>query len=94
MKRALCLNNKAKIVFLEHVANYLRCDRVGDELVNEFKSLNSILISFSDDLMHNGLLIMISKLGGEPFLLFFLFKSVTPLILATVNFLRQVLDWI
>jgi len=42
--------NGAKIVFLEHISDYLRCDRVGNDVVNEVGSSNSIINLSSSDL--------------------------------------------
>jgi hypothetical protein len=50
------------IVFLEHVSQYLKCDRVGNNVVNKFNGLNSIIKPFSCDLIDNILLMVKRKL--------------------------------
>jgi len=49
-ERTFLLFNGAKIVFLEHISDCLRCDRVGNDVVNEVGSLNSIINLSSSDL--------------------------------------------
>ena len=44
-------NNGAEIVFLEHISDCLRCDRVGNDVVDEVDSLNSIINLSSSDLV-------------------------------------------
>jgi len=50
-KRTFLLNNRVKIVFLEHISDCLKCDRVGNDVVNEVGSLNSIINLSSSDLV-------------------------------------------
>jgi hypothetical protein len=62
-KRAFLLNNRAKVVLLEHIPNCLGCDRVGDDGVDEIGGLNSIVSLPSGDLAKNGLFVAMRKLG-------------------------------
>ena len=50
-KRSFLLNNGVKIVFLEHISDCLRCDRVGNDVINKVGSLNSIINMSSSDLV-------------------------------------------
>jgi hypothetical protein len=50
------------IVFLKHVSHYLKYDKVGDNVVNKFNSLNSSIKPFSYNLMDNILPIIKKKL--------------------------------
>ena len=60
------------IVFLKHVSHYLKCDRVGDNVVNKFDSLNSIIKPFSYNLIDNILPIVKRKLKTITFFAVFL----------------------
>ena len=46
-----------KIVFLEYISDCLRVDRVGDDGVNEFGGLDSIIGLSSGDSVNDGLLV-------------------------------------
>ena len=59
-------------VFLKHVSHYLRCDRVGDNVVNKFNGLNSIIKPFSYNLINNILPIIKRKLKTIAFFAVFL----------------------
>ncbi len=51
-----------KIVFLKHISNWLKCDRVRGDIVYGFDNLNSIIKPSSGDLTNNKLLIIRKKL--------------------------------
>ena len=46
-----------KIVLFKYISNCLGGDRVGNDVVNEFGGLNSIIEPSNSDLMHDALLI-------------------------------------
>jgi hypothetical protein len=56
-ERAFFLDNRAKIVLLEYIPDCLGCDRIGDDVVDETGSLDSIVKLPSSDLAKNGLLV-------------------------------------
>jgi len=60
------------IVFLKHVSHYLKCDRVGNNVVNKFDGLNSIIKPFSYNLIDNILPIVKRKLKTIAFFAVFL----------------------
>ena len=60
-----------KIVLLEYISDCLGGDRVGNDVVNEFGGLNSIIEPSSSDLTHDTLFIMRCELGmTTPFAIF------------------------
>ena len=69
-------------------------DRVGDDIVDEMGSLNSIVKLSSGDLAQNGLFVSIRKLKRATSFAVFLVCIGFLLILPTVDFPRPVLDWI
>ena len=73
-QRAFLLDYRVKIVLLEYISDCLGGDKVRDDVVNEFGSLNSIIKPFSSDLMHDTLFIIRCSVSLErqPPLLFFL----------------------
>jgi hypothetical protein len=71
-QRAFLLDNRAKVVFFEYISDCLGTDRVGDDVVDEMGSLNSIVNLPSGDLTHDGLLVPIRKLGRTTSLAIFL----------------------
>ena len=62
-KRLFLLDNRAKVVLLERISHYLRCNRRGEDVVDVMRSLNSIIKLSSGDLMHDKLFVMRGKLG-------------------------------
>jgi len=50
-------------MFLEHISDGLRVDRIREDIVDEFGDLNSIIKLASGDLSYNNLLVAWSKLG-------------------------------
>jgi hypothetical protein len=52
-----------EVVLLEYIPDCLGTDRVGDDIVDEMGSLNSIVKLPSGDLVQNGLFVSIRKLG-------------------------------
>src|SRR5882724_10472207 len=61
---AFFLDNRAEVVLLECISDFLGCDRVGEGVVDEMGSLDSIIKLSSGDLVNNGLFVMIGELGG------------------------------
>jgi len=61
---AFFLGNRAEVVLLECISDCLGCDRVGEGVVDEMGSLDSIIKLSSGDLANNGLFAMIGELGG------------------------------
>ena len=59
-------------VFLKHVSHYLKCNRVGNNVVNKFDGLNSIIKPFSYNLIDNILPIVKRKLKTIAFFAVFL----------------------
>ena len=51
-----------EVVLLEYILDCLGTDRVGDDIIDEMGSLNSIVKLPSGDLAHNGLFVLIRKL--------------------------------
>jgi hypothetical protein len=45
-------------IFLKHISDYLGCDRVEDDIVDEVDNLNNIIKPFNNDLIDNKLFIM------------------------------------
>ena len=76
------------------IPDCLGCDRVGNDVVNEMGSLDSIIELPSSDLANKRLLVMRRELEGQPPLLFSLSASTSLLILPMVDFPRLALDWI
>jgi len=58
------LDNRAEVVLLECISDCLGCDRVGEGVVDEMGSLDSIIKLSSGDLANNGLFVTIGELGG------------------------------
>jgi hypothetical protein len=50
-----------KIILLEYVSDCLEWDKVGNNVVNEFGSLNSIIKLSSNDLMYDSLFVVIQE---------------------------------
>jgi hypothetical protein len=64
-------HGKAKIIFLKHISDCLRHDKVGDGIVDEVGGLDSIIKPFCDDLMDNTLFVARRKLRRmAPFAIF------------------------
>ena len=61
-----------KIVLFEYISDYLGGDRVGNDVINEFGGLNSIIEPSSSDLMHDILFITRCELGRTTPLAIFL----------------------
>ena len=57
-ERAFLLDNGAIVVLLEYIPDCLGCDRIGDDVVDELGSLDSIVKLPSSDLLKNGLLVI------------------------------------
>jgi len=72
LSKAFLFNNKAKIGFLKHISNCLKCDRVGNGIINEVSGLNSIIKLSSDDLINNRLFIIGRKLRKTALIIVFL----------------------
>jgi len=51
-----------KIVFLKHISDCLKCDRVKGDIINEVNGLNSTIKPSNGDLTNNKLLIIRRKL--------------------------------
>jgi len=63
-----------KIVFLKHISDCLKCDKVRDDTIDGFDGLNNIIKPFSSDLTNNKLLIIRRKLQKMvPFAIFLVF---------------------
>ena len=61
-KRSFLLDNRAKVVLLEHISHCLRCNRRGED-VDVMGSLNSIIKLSSGDLTYDRLFVTREKLG-------------------------------
>jgi len=60
------------MTFLKHIPDCLRCDRVGDDVIDKVSGLNSIIKLSSDDLIDNRLFIIRRKLKKTAFIAVFL----------------------
>ena len=69
---AFLLDNRVKVRLLECISDCLRCDRMGNDVVDIMGSLNSIIKLSCSDLLNDGLSVMRRKLGRlTPFAVFF-----------------------
>ena len=64
--------SKVNTVFLKHICDYLRCDRVEDNIVDEVNDLNNIIEPFNNDLIDNKLFITKRMLNNMAFFAVFL----------------------
>ena len=72
-----------EFVFLKHISDCLKCDKVRYDVVDEFDDLNSIINPFNSDLIDNKLLVIRRKLEKmAPFAIFLVF---THLIFNSIN---------
>src|ERR1700736_997049 len=63
-KRSFLLCSRLKSAFLQCISDCLKCDRVGDDVINELRSLNCIFKLSKLDLMNNQLFVTSRQLGG------------------------------